>query len=31
VGLGNMSRGALLMRCSRDRRELEYIATTAIF
>jgi hypothetical protein len=31
VGLGNMSRGALLLRCSRERRELEYIATTAIF
>ena len=31
VGLGNMSRGALLLRCSRERRELEYIATTKIF
>jgi len=31
VGLGNMSRGALLLRSSREKRELEYIATTTIF
>lgn len=31
VGLGNMSRGALLLRCTREERELEYIWTTAIF
>jgi hypothetical protein len=30
VGLGNMSRGALLLRCSREKRELEYIASTSI-
>lgn len=31
VGLGNMSRGALLLRCTREEHELEYIQTAAIF
>jgi hypothetical protein len=31
VGLGNMSRGALLLRCTRQGHELEYVATRAIF
>jgi len=26
IGLGNMSRGALLLRCTREKRELEYIS-----
>jgi hypothetical protein len=30
VGLGNMSRGALLLRCSRERRELEYIPVAEV-
>lgn len=30
VGLGNMSRGALLLRCSREKCELEYISTAQI-
>jgi hypothetical protein len=30
VGLGNMSRGALLLRCSQEKSELEYITTTEI-
>jgi hypothetical protein len=30
VGLGNMSRGSLLLRCSREKRELEYIAVSDI-
>jgi len=25
IGLGNMSRGALLLRCAKERRELEYV------
>jgi hypothetical protein len=30
VGLGNMSRGALLLRCSREGYELDYISATQI-
>src|SRR5262245_13796631 len=30
VGLGDMSRGALLLRCVQENRELEYIRTTNI-
>lgn len=26
IGLGNMRRGALLLRCTREKRELEYIS-----
>ncbi|HKX49073.1 MAG TPA: hypothetical protein VJQ48_01480, partial [Candidatus Binatia bacterium] len=29
VGLGDMSRGALLLRCVRERRELNYITVAA--
>jgi len=30
IGLGNMSRGALLLKCSRDKRELEYISAAQV-
>jgi hypothetical protein len=30
IGLGNMSRGALLLRCSRERSELEYIPASQV-
>lgn len=30
IGLGDMSRGGLLLRCVREQRELEYIAASAL-
>jgi len=30
LGLGNMQRGALLLRCSRERRELEYVCAADV-
>lgn len=30
IGLGNMSRGGLLLRCSRECRELEYVPATVV-
>jgi hypothetical protein len=31
IGLGDMSRGALLLRCVREQRELEYIPASGVF
>ena len=30
IGLGDMSRGGLLLRCVREQRELDYIAVSEI-